>query len=182
MEELVEKGGDPSPSSQQAKQTKSKKAFNVENPSDLSSFGTFHFQNTQTKGINIKNFESKKFGFLTTGKNQESKPIKALKIQQDMSPILQVNQIQYSKADQKSDLKSSRRDVIKEQAKEFSVNSDALKGLPSNQEERQTHGSGMFKQDQHSLTTVSGRMSPKHLGKQSPRSTEKQGEAPTVIN
>lgn len=92
--ELTEKGGDPSPLSQEGRLNKLSKKFGVENASDMSSFGTFHFQNTQTKGINFKNFESKKFGFQDTTRNQESKPIKALKIQADMSPILQVNQIQ----------------------------------------------------------------------------------------
>ena len=38
------------------------KGYQIENPSDLSSIGTFHFNQQSSKGLNIKNLEKQKFG------------------------------------------------------------------------------------------------------------------------
>jgi len=38
------------------------KGFQIENPSELSSIGTFHFNQQSSKGLNIKNLEKQKFG------------------------------------------------------------------------------------------------------------------------
>lgn len=79
-------------------QTKPNKHFNVvENPSELSSIGTFHVQKNQPKGLNLKNFESKKFNHSGTKKSvhdsNHNLPIKAIKILPDMAPTLMVNQL-----------------------------------------------------------------------------------------
>lgn len=104
--------------------------FSVDNPSsELSSVGTFHFK----KGVNIKNFESKKFGGSSTLKTNKDnqKPLKAMKITQDINDILSVSQLK-TKHDTKSKeylindkkIKSVKNGVIKEQS---AISSDDIK-------------------------------------------------------